>query len=66
MKYFILGVVLVLCGCVNYDVELQAHLEAELNFAEMQKIANNAIDKGYDPEYVDDCLYYEEIVCEFE
>jgi hypothetical protein len=49
------------------DPELQAHLEAEADFARHQYHVQQAIEHGYDPEYVDDCYYYEEeLQCEFE
>lgn len=62
MKYLLIA--LVLSGCVSYDPELQAHLEAEQDFAYHQYHVQQAIEKQYDPEYVDDCFYYEELVCE--
>lgn len=66
MKYVVMAAVLVLSACMSYDAELQAHLEAERDFAYHQYHVQQAIEKGYDPEYVDDCYYYEELICEFE
>jgi hypothetical protein len=48
------------------DPELKAHLEAEADFARHQYHTQQAHEKDYDPEYVDDCYYHEELVCEFE
>ena len=66
MKYFTVLVLLATAACSNPDRELQAHLEAEADFARQQYHVQQAIEKQYDPEYVDDCYYYEELVCEFE
>lgn len=64
MKYIIIA--LFLTACSTFDSELQAHLEAERDFHAHQYHVRQAIEKGYDPEYVDDCYYYEELICEFE
>lgn len=66
MKYFALTAVLALSACTTYDADLEAHLEAERDFAAHQYHVQQADLTGYDPEYVDDCYYYEELVCEFE
>jgi hypothetical protein len=66
MKYFAILSVFVMSACVSSDPELQAHLEAEADFARHQYHVQQTIEKQYDPEYVDDCYYYEELVCEFE
>lgn len=66
MKNFTIVAMLLLSACVSSDLELQAHLEAERDFAYHQYHVQQAIEKQYDPEYVDDCYYYEELVCEFE
>lgn len=66
MKNFTIVAMLLLSACVSPDLELQAHLEAERDFAYHQYHVQQAIEKDYDPEYVDDCYYYEELVCEFE
>jgi hypothetical protein len=66
MKYFTILSVFAMSACVSSDPELQAHLEAEADFARHQYHVQQAIEKQYDPEYVDDCYYYEELVCEFE
>ena len=67
MKYSILLVTL-LSACVQHpmDPELAAHLEAERDFAYHQYHVQQAIEKQYDPEHIDDCYYYETLVCEFE
>ncbi len=65
MKYLTLAAVALLSACVmTPEQELQAHLEAERDFARHQYHVQQAIEKQYDPEYVDDCYYYEELVCE--
>jgi hypothetical protein len=67
MKYFAITSALILSACVSpMDLELTAHLEAERDFAYHQYHVQQAAEKGYDPEYVADCYYYEELVCEFE
>jgi hypothetical protein len=45
---------MLLTACATFDPERQAHLEAEREFHQ------------YDQEYIADCLYYEDLVCEFE
>jgi hypothetical protein len=52
-------------ACTAYDAELQAHLEAERDFHAHQSYLES-IYTQYDPEYIDDCLTYVELVCEFE
>lgn len=64
MKYLV--ILVALSACATVDNELQAHLEAESDFARHQYHTQQAHEKQYDPEYVDDCYYYEELVCEFE
>lgn len=54
MKYVF--AILMLSACA-YDPELQAHLEAERDFAYHQY---------YDPEFISDCEYYESLKCGFE
>jgi hypothetical protein len=66
MKYSMLFVLAILSACSTMDPDLQAHLEAETDFARHQYHVQQAHEKQYDPEYVDDCYYYEELVCEFE
>ena len=50
-----------------------AHVDVTMGYdAEADRAAHEAYLESiynldnYDPEYVDDCLYYEEVVCEFE
>ena len=64
MKYLV--ILVALSACATVDSDLQAHLEAESDFARHQYHTQQAHEKQYDPEYVDDCYYYEELVCEFE
>ena len=68
MKYAILSLTVLMSACVSMDSELQAHLEAEADFARHQYHTQQSEQySGYDPEHVDDCYYYEEeLVCEFE
>ncbi len=66
MKYILIASAIFVSACVSSDPELQAHLEAERDFAYHQYHVQQAEEKKYDPEYVDDCYYYEELICEFE
>lgn len=67
MKLAILFLALAVSACgMTPEQELAAHLEAERDFAYQQYHTQQAIEKQYDPEYVDDCYYYEELTCEFE
>lgn len=55
-----------IAGCAQTsDPELAAHLEAERDFAAHQLYIEKLYTK-YDAEYIDDCLTYETLVCEFE
>jgi hypothetical protein len=64
MKYLAIGAALLVSACgMTPEQELAAHLEAERDFAYHQYHVQQAIEKQYDPEYVDDCYYYEELVC---
>lgn len=60
MKYVAIATALLLSACVQplMDPDLAAHLEAERDFAYHQYHVQQAIEKQYDPEYVDDCYYY--------
>jgi hypothetical protein len=51
MKYLFILIALSACAPT-----LQDHLQAEQEFHAQL----------LDPEYVDDCLYYEDLICEFE
>lgn len=57
-----------IAGCVNtVDRELAEHLAAEQDFHAHQQYMEQRYNlENYDPDYVDDCFYYEELVCEFE
>ena len=65
MKYLAIFSVVFLSACSSMGRELRAHLKAEQDFHAHQLYLEGIYTK-YDPEYVDDCLYYEELVCEFE
>jgi len=56
--------ILSLSACESYDGGLDAHLKAEQDFHDHQAYLEEIYTK-YDSEYVDDCLYYEDLVCEF-
>jgi len=65
MKYLVITSVVLLSACASMDSELQRHLEAEQDFHAHQQYLEYLY-TSYDPEYIDDCFYYEELVCEFE
>lgn len=65
MKYVALITIALLSACASADQERQLQLQAEANFHSEQAYLEGIYAK-YDPEYVDDCFYYEELVCEFE
>lgn len=65
MKYFAILTIALLSACTSVDQERQLQLDAEADFHAHQVYLEGIYSK-YDPEYVDDCLYYEELVCEFE
>jgi hypothetical protein len=65
MKYLAITSAILLSACMSYDADLEAHLEAERDFHAHQSYLNELYTK-YDPEYIDDCLYYQDLVCEFE
>lgn len=67
MKYMMIAALAVLSACSTMDSGLQDHLEAERDFHAHQQYLESVYNlDNYDPEYVDDCLYYEDLVCEFE
>jgi hypothetical protein len=66
MKYIIILAMTSLASCSVYDAELVAHLDAERDFAYHQYHGPETTGAQYDPEHLDDCLYYKELVCEFE
>lgn len=61
MKVVLILSALVLSACASPS--LQEHLEVERDFA-IQQYHTLPLEEQYDPEYIDDCLYYEELVCE--
>jgi hypothetical protein len=65
MKYAVLALAFVVSACSSYDADLQAHLKAEQDFHDHQAYMEYLY-SNYDPEYVDDCLYHEDLACEFE
>jgi len=65
MKYSLLASVLLLAACSSQDQPLLDHLEAERDFHVHQAYLEWLYTK-YDAEYIDDCFYYEDLVCEFE
>ena len=66
MKYLAIAAALLLSACaVSPEAELQAHLDAEQDF-HSQPMYLEGVYAEHDPEYVDDCLYYDDLVCEFE
>lgn len=65
MKYLAIVAALLLSACAPLVSERQAQLNAEEDFHAHQVYLEGIYSK-YDPEYVDDCFYYEEVVCEFE
>ena len=68
MKYLTITLVLLVSACgMTPDQELAAHLEAERDFHAHQQYLESIYNlDNYAPEYVDDCLFYEDLVCEFE
>lgn len=65
MKYVITASLLILSACSSYEPSLQDHLEAERDFHAHQQYLEYLY-TTYDSEYIADCLYYVELVCEFE
>ena len=65
MKSFTILAFVFMSACAPMLSERQAQLNAEEDFHAHQVYLEGIYSK-YDPEYVDDCFYYEELVCEFE
>lgn len=66
MKYFVIAAVALLSACsAHVDVAIGYDYEADRAAHEAYLESVYHMD-NYDPEYVDDCYYYEEVVCEFE
>jgi hypothetical protein len=58
MKYVLFAVAISLSACaVSPEAELAARLEAERDFHAHQAYIESLY-TTYDPEYIDDCLYY--------
>jgi hypothetical protein len=65
MKYII--PLFLLSACARVDINLQTHLQAERDFHSYKGNIESAYNlDNYDPEYVDDCFYYQDLVCYFE
>lgn len=60
MKYIMILFLLSMAACAPMDPELKAHLDAERYFHAVQQYPD------LDPDYIDDCLYYETMKCDFE
>jgi hypothetical protein len=61
MKFITLAALIAMTACATvptYDQELTAHLEAEADFHAHQAYLERLYTQ-YDPEYIDDCIYYE-------
>lgn len=65
MKYIFLVSAVLLAACSFQDRALLDHLEADRDFHDHQAYLEELYTK-YDSEYIADCLYYEDLVCEFE
>jgi len=66
MKYTSIIVAIFLSACsVPMDSDLVAHLEAERDFHDHLVWKEDVFEK-HDPEYISDCFYYEDLICEFE
>jgi hypothetical protein len=65
MKLLSLMLLIAASACTSYEHEIVARLEAEADFHAHQKYLEEMY-TGYDLEYIDDCLTYVELVCEFE
>lgn len=67
MKYMSILVAILVSACSAQNVGTTNSLDAELDFQAHQQYLETVYDlDNYDPEYVDECFYYEELVCEFE
>lgn len=66
MKTLITVTLLVTLAACAQPIDTQAQLDKH----EQDRAAHQAywdwLYNTYDPEYIDDCLFYEELVCEFE
>lgn len=60
MKFIAVAGLLALTACVN-TVTVDHEQDRADHSAYLESIYTK-----YDPEYIDDCLYYEDLVCEFE
>jgi len=66
MKYAIIACIGLLSACADVPVvtdPIEATIDRAAHEAYLESIYN--LD-NYDPEYVNDCLYYADLVCEFE
>jgi hypothetical protein len=70
MKYLTVFAICLLSACstpilTNIPLDIQEHLEAERDF-HANLTWRDQVYETYDPEYISDCLYYQDLVCEFE
>ena len=67
MKYLSILAAILVSACSSQNVGTTNAFDAELDFQAHQQYLESVYDlDNYDPEYVDECFYYEELVCEFE
>jgi hypothetical protein len=62
MKFITLAALIAMTACATaptHEQELAAHLEAEADFHAHQAYLERLYTEGFDPEYIDDCIYYE-------
>lgn len=63
MKYFIIAILLTACSTIDHDLE--AHLEAERDFAYHQHHVYQSFYQKYDSTMWEDCYYWDdELFCE--
>ena len=65
MKYIFLASAVLLAACSSQNQVLFDRIEADLDFHDHQAYLEELYTK-YDSEYIADCFYYEDLVCEFE
>lgn len=68
VKYLVIVSIAFLSACsVTPDQQVAGNLESERDFHAHQQYVESIYNlDNYDPEYVEDCLFYTEVVCEFE
>lgn len=65
MKYIFLVSAVLLAACSSQNQVLFDRIEADRDFHDHQAYLEELYTK-YDSEYIADCFYYEDLVCEFE